>query len=266
VTRRSPAGLRSGLVLASLIALVGACGGASTTGTATDGTTVIPTPDVGGASPSAGSSRAPTPEPSRDPGTVAVERFVAFASKPTASYQATFTGESRQTITVVKITKGTLQVDGDDVRVRATFTFPDRKSGVVEHRYVADKAWIRLEPHAWQRLVRFTAADSMAAFPAVRGPADVQYLGPVKYKGDPAWLVLVRSSIVHPAMVPESNLTEPRVTSGKLTVVIDSAGRPLSGAAEIRGQGRVSKQLQEIVIDLDLTFSKVGQPVSIAAP
>jgi len=67
-------------------------------------------------------------------------------------------------------------------------------------------------------------------------------------------------------MIPASNLTEVEVTSPKLVVLVDTRGRPVRGTAEITGRGRVSGQLQEIVIDLEVTFTKVGQPVSIAAP
>ena len=62
------------------------------------------------------------------------------------------------------------------------------------------------------------------------------------------------------------NLTEAVVTSPKLTLLIDAAGRPVKGTAEIDGRGRVSGQLQEIVIDLTVTFVKLGQPVTIKAP
>jgi hypothetical protein len=74
------------------------------------------------------------------------------------------------------------------------------------------------------------------------------------------------SVIVNPIMIPASNLTEVAVTESKLTLLIDAAGRPLSGTATITGRGRVSGQLQEIIIDLNVTFTKVGQKVTIAAP
>jgi hypothetical protein len=62
------------------------------------------------------------------------------------------------------------------------------------------------------------------------------------------------------------NLTQETVTSGILELLIDDAGRPVSGSAKIDGTGRVSGQLQEIVIELNLTFTKIGQKVTVGAP
>jgi hypothetical protein len=67
-------------------------------------------------------------------------------------------------------------------------------------------------------------------------------------------------------MIPAGNLTERAITDSKLVLLIDADGKPLSGTATITGRGRVSGQLQEIVIDLKVTFLKVGQKVTIAAP
>jgi hypothetical protein len=240
--------------------LAAACGNSTTAPSAVPGTSA---PAASGSASVAPSQPSASPH---DPATAAIQAFVAFASNPKSSYQATFSGESRQTITIIKITKGLLQVNGADVLVRATFTFPDRRSGVVEHRFVDGKPWIRLDRGRWQRLTDWVATDSMAAFPAVRALNDVTYLGPKKVAGKTLFQVQVRSAIVNPVMIPEINLSDTVVTSPKLVVLIDAAGRPVSGTAEIDGRGRVSGQLQELVIDLTIKFIKVGQPVSIAAP
>lgn len=221
------------------------------------------------ASPAPGRSASPAPSkpaPTSDPGQAALRAFVAFASDPGASYQATFTGHSRHTTDILPISDGLHQVSGRDVRVRATFTFPDKVKYAVEHRYVDGKAWIKRATEPWQRLTAFTAATSMAAFPAVRGVADVTYLGPTKAGGRTLYRVQLASAIVNPVMIPATNLSDVAVTSPRLVVLVDAAGTPVSGTAEIGGRGRVSGQLQEIVIDLALTFTKVGQPVSISAP
>lgn len=67
-------------------------------------------------------------------------------------------------------------------------------------------------------------------------------------------------------MIPANNLSDVVLTSPRLDLLIDGQGRPVRGTAEIDGRGRVSGQLQEIVIDLKITFTKVGEPVSISAP
>ena len=243
---------------AALIVAVG-CSPTALPSVATSAPTASPTTRAAG-------SVAPSAAPSADPGQAALRGFIAFASDAGASYQATFTGHQRASATIVKITKGTLQVDGKSVRVQATFTFPKGAPSVVEHRYVKGTAWIRFGGNAWDLLRPFTAADSMAAFAAVHGPADATYLGPVKSGSKTLYKVRVRSAIVNPVMVPAGNLTERAITSTRFDVLVDASGTPVSGAAEITGRGRVSGQLQEIVIDLAVAFSHVGDRVSIPAP
>jgi hypothetical protein len=192
--------------------------------------------------------------------------FVKLVTSDGFSYQATFTGRSRHTTDILPVSKGLLQVSGGDVLVRATFTFPSKHAYTVEHRSVGGASWIRFDAKdSWHR-VTLKATDSMAAFAAIRAIQDVTYLGPAVVGSTTYYRVSFRSAIVNPRMIPASNLTETTLTSPKLTLLIDAAGRPVRGTAEIDGRGRVSGQLQEIVIDLTVAFTKVGQPVAIQAP
>jgi hypothetical protein len=192
--------------------------------------------------------------------------FVALVTTDGFAYQATFSGNSRHTTDTLPVTKGLLQVSGDDVLVRATFRFPSGHRYAVEHRMVGGKAWIRYDASEhWQRIT-LKAADTMAAFAAVRSIGALAYIGPVKSGGTTYYQVELRSAIVNPIMIPASNLTETKVTSPKLTLLLDASGRPVKGTAEIIGRGRISGQLQEIVIDLKIDFTKVGQAVEIRAP
>jgi len=251
--------MRLALLVATVAILTG-CG--ATTSPTAPASTASARPSTSAAA----SARPSAPAPSADPGALALQRFVAFASKADASYQATFTGQSRHTTDILPITKGLLQVSGANVLVRATFTFPNGRPYTTEHRFVGGTAWIRYSPEPWERLRGFTEANSMAAFPNVHAATDVTYLGPKTVGGKVLYQVQVKSAIVHPVMIPAGNLTEETVTSPKLIVLVDAAGHPVRGTAEIRGRGRISRQLQEIVIDLELSFTKVGQPVKIAAP
>lgn len=233
------------------------------------GNTAIPPSAAATASatPSAAASRSagPSATPKVDPAATALNGFVALVTKDGFSYQATFTGQSRHSTDIFPIRSGLLQVSGDDVLVKATWTLQGHRY-LVEHRYVAGKAWIRYDvTDTWHRLT-FKPADSMAAFASIRTKADVTYLGIVKSGGTTYYQVSFRSAIVNPVMIPARNLSEAVVTSPKLTLLIDASGRPVKGTAEIDGHGRVSGQLQEIVIDLTVTFTKVGQAVTIKAP
>lgn len=194
-----------------------------------------------------------------------IDAFVKLVTKNGFSYQATFSGEDRHSASILDIKDGLLQVHGDDVRVRATFA--DRSATtVVEHRYVGGKGWVRFATFLpWQRLP-MTPADTMAAFAAVGSAEDVRYVETVKSDGKTLFRVLFPAAIVSPALIPYINLSDEQVRKGTLTILIDGSGRPLRGTADINATGRVSGQLQEIVIELSVTFSKVGQAVTISAP
>ena len=262
--RPSAAALSGGprSVLAVLIALV--VGLAAACGNQAVNPSIGPTPSTTVA-PSTARSAGPSASPKADPAATAINAFVALVTHDGFGYQATFIGDSRHSTDIFPIRQGLLQVSGDDVLVRATWTLQGVRY-TVEHRYVAGKAWIRYDTTAKWRSFGFTPQDSMGAFANVRTKADVTYLGVVKSGGKTYYQVSFRSAIVHPVMIPAVNLTEAVVTSPKLTLLIDAAGQPVKGTTEIDGHGRVSSQLQEIVIDLTVTFTKVGQAVTIKAP
>jgi hypothetical protein len=241
-----------------VVIAVAACASSTTAPTPSAPTTSTPSPG-----PSA--SRAPSASPKADRATAALNAFVALVTKDGFSYQATFTGDDRHTTDILPITRGLLQVSGEDVLVRATFGFPGRRYPV-EHRYVGGKGWIRYDTTDTWHALKMVPAETMAAFAAVKRVTDLTYLGPVTSGGKTLYRVSFRSAIVNPIMIPARNLTETVLTSPELTLLIDAAGRPVRGTAEIDGRGRVSGQLQEIVIDLDVTFTRVGQAVTIKAP
>ena len=263
--RRSAAALsggpRSALAVVVLLAatLIAGCG----SGVVDPGGSAKATP---ASSHTTVASRAPTASPSTVPATAAVKAFVALVTQKDFSYQAIFSGRDRHSTDILPISKGVLQVSGANVLVRATFAFPGGTKYPVEARIVAGKTWLKYDTtEPWKR-VTLKAADTMAAFAAVRTIADVTYLKSVQSDGKTFYQVSIRSAIVNPLMIPAGNLSDTSLTTPKLTLLIDTAGRPVKGTAEIDGKGRVSGQLQEIVIDLAVAFSKVGEPVTIKAP
>jgi hypothetical protein len=231
-----------------------------------DRNAVIPsatTAPSGSARPSA--SLPPTPSPTPDPSRVAIDAFVALVTKSGFSYQATFSGQDRHSASILTISKGLLQVHGDDVLVRVTFADASA-STVVEHRYVKGKGWVRFGTFlGWDRIA-MKPTDSMGAFVSIGSAADVTYLKTVQQDGKTYYQVKFRSAIVNPVIIPYTNLTDERLTKPTMTILIDPKGRPVSGSTQINGTGRISGQLQEIIIELTVTFSKVGQAVTIAAP
>src|SRR5258705_11445680 len=98
----------------------------------------------------------------------------------------------------------------------------------------------------------------MAAFASIHPRVDVTYLGIVKSGDKTYYQVSFRSAIVHPVMIPARNLTEAVVTSPKLTLLIDAAGRPVKGTAQVLGQGGVSGQVHHIILHLTGSVIKTG--------
>jgi hypothetical protein len=271
--RRSAAGPSAGpqsasVALTALVAVVLAIGAACGPSAVTPSGATSGAPSLTAAGGSAGppASVRPSASPKADPGTAAVNAFVALVTKDGFSYQATFTGQSRHTTDILPISKGLLQVSGDSVLVKATFAWPSGNKYPVEHRYVGGKGWIKYDPTDPWRRVAIRPTETMGAFMGIRTKTDVTYLGPVKSGGTTYYQVSFRSAVVHPVMIPAINLTEATLSSPKLTLLVDATGKPVKGTAEIVGRGRISGQLQEIVIDLKLTFTKVGQAVTIKAP
>jgi hypothetical protein len=217
----------------------------------------VPTPTVA-------VSHAPTPNPTKAPGSAAIAAFVKLVGNGKLDYQATFTGRSRHSATRLPV-KGAIAVSGNDYQVTAVFTFDNGKAGV-DHRYVGGKAWMRFEGDAWRQMTSFKAASSMSPFASVTGVESVRFIDAEKLGGKPVYRISIVSDPLHPSLIPATNLTNETVTSGVLELLIDESGRPISGAATINGSGRVSGQLQEIIIELKLTFTKIGQNVVVRAP
>ena len=177
-------------------------------------------------------SRAPAVRPSPAPQAAAIAAFVTLVTKTDFAYQATFKGLSRHTTARIPV-KGTVAVSGGDYRLTAAFTF-STGAATVEHRYVDGKAWARFDGQSWERLTNFTSAFSMSPFAFVKGVGDVRYVGTEKFGGKTVHRIQIDSVPFHPSLIPATNLTEETVTSGILELLIDDAGRPISGSASIK--------------------------------
>ena len=252
---RPDAGFVTAVLLAALVMGCGATQPSQTSVDASRPPALVATPPA---------SHGPAASPSPAPQTAAIAAFVKLVTKDNFAYQATFKGLSRHTTARIPVT-GAFAVSGRDYRLTAAFKFNDG-TATVEHRYVDGKAWVRFVGQGWARLTNFTAAFSMSPFAHVKGVADVRYVGTEKVGGKTVRRIQIDSVPFHPSLIPASNLSQETVTSGILELLIDDAGRPISGSASVNGTGRVSGQLQEIVIELNLTFTKLGQKVTVSAP
>jgi hypothetical protein len=249
---RSPIAL---LAVALLAAAVAGCGSGSG----------APDPTASAVSPSVSPSpTGPTPTPRAAAALAVLDGLRAFAADEEQSFRVKFEGDSRHTTDILAV-KGTLDVSGDDAAIEATFRFPGQGKAGTEYRRIGEKDWLRIEGDRWRLLEGVEAADVVDPFAGTHDGTGLQYLGPVD--GNPErHRVELDAVYLHPSLIPAGNLTAEKVTRTKLLLVTDAAGVPVSGTWSLHGQGRVSGQLQAIAIDLELTFSAIGKPVSIEKP
>jgi hypothetical protein len=193
-----------------------------------------------------------------------VEGLRAFAGDGSRTLRVTFTGVSRHSLDTL-VVEGVLDVAGEDASVTASFEFPRGWTGVVDYRRIGSRDWVRVDRGRWTALEVPDETAMVDVFAGTHDGTRLQYLGPVTGSADRFEFELT-GMILHPVLIPASNLTDEKVTRTKVVLVTDESGRPVSGTWTMRGQGRVSGQLQEIAIDLDLTFSRLGEPVRIVGP
>jgi hypothetical protein len=208
----------------------------------------------------------PTPPPATpSPADAAVAGLVALALNDASTYQVAISGRSRHSADILPI-EGTVQVAGADSRIVADITFPEAGGqSRVELRAVAGDGWLQVDSEPWVELGPIGPDEAPNPLAQIGDADDVMILAD-EPDADGRFQVELEAMVLHPAFIPAVNLSEERVNRTTLTLLIDDRGRPVSATWELVGQGRVSRQLQEIVIELDLTFSGLGGPISISPP
>ncbi len=212
-------------------------------------------------------SRQPTPAPTPTPEQIAIRQFVERVTAGKFRYRATFRGTASSTITIIE-TRGTLNVVGPNYGLVADFSFPGQGRARVEHRVVGGKAWVRYGGGRWTAFKGFIAELSMSPFAAIVDTTDVELVEVIRSRGQPdRYRVAVPTGFFHPGLIPAYNLGIETLDDTELELVIDAKGVPLSGTATIVAHGRVSGQLQEIVVASRLSFSHLGSKrVVVRAP
>jgi hypothetical protein len=210
-------------------------------------------------------TRRPTPPPTPSPADAAIEAFVALVTADDFSYVASVDGRSRHSADILPV-EGSLSVAGADSRLVATFVFPEAGGEAeIDVRVVDGTTWYREVGFDWEQLGELTDEEAPNPFALLEDVDDVSLVEAID--GDtPQYRVELESMVIHPGLIPAVNLSNESVDRTELLVVIDDAGRPLEASWSLRGKGRVSAQLQEIVIELELAFSKVGERITISAP
>lgn len=197
------------------------------------------------------------------------EARVAFFDKVKAgdlSYHATIDGRvygAGNDIAVV----GSLDVAGADYQYAATYTLPDPAKTTYAIRYVDGTAWEQVRGGKWQTNSAFKPSDTNSPFAFITRLSEIQYARTETVDGRSLHHVTFASGkLIGLHQIQAANLTNESHKRTKFELVLDDDGNPVSGTAEIEGVGRVDEQLQEIVVQVDLVFSKVGADLVINAP
>jgi len=226
--------------------------------------TLRPTPSASARAASPSTSTGPSP--SAAAGDVVIEKFVDLVTAGDFSYRARLTGTasgSADTLTV----SGSIDVSDVNYSLVVNWKFPRSDSYRVDVRRVGDRVWSRGTGSGWQEIKGFLDEDSNSPFAFVESASDVELVEPVKVDGKQRYKVSIDGArIVDPSYIPAVNLSAESTRKTTFELLLDTAGRPVSGSWRLTGAGRVSGQLQEIAIRLELAFSKVGQPITIRRP
>lgn len=236
----------------------------------------LPTPRSASSTstPGPAGQTASTPKPSPTPRAfvAAIEAFTERVTSGTLTYHVAFDGvvsASADTLPIV----GAMDVAGADFASSFTYDFSQEYDGVgkirVQVRGVKGKGYLKSGAAAWRAIKGFGIGHSYVPFKTVTAADDVRYLGAVTVSGKTYHKVGVTGAVlIHPNTIPGMSQKE-QVDDTLLEVVIDDAGRPRSGIWKLWGKSRVgegSGQLQRVVYELDLTFSKVGSKIAIKRP
>jgi len=229
-------------------------------------------PSAGSPSGVPGSSPAAAATPSPKAQDAAIAAFAKQVATGKLTYHVAFTGDVRASADRLPIV-GAMDVAGNDFSTSFTYDFEPTYPGLgkvrVQVRGVDDRAWIKRGSAAWAAMKTYGIDQSYVPFKTVEAPRDVKYLGPVKIAGKTYYKVAVRDALlIHPNTIPYQIQRE-EVQETTLQVLIDDSGTPRSGSWELRGQARIGAgngQLQHVVYDLTLTFSKVGSRISVKRP
>jgi hypothetical protein len=207
----------------------------------------------------------PTPTPTLSPGNAARAAFSAMVLAGDMTYHADFTGSWHGAGNIVEM-RGSLDVAGLDYQTTATYAFPDG-SATYSIKYVGGSAWVRRDKGAWKHHTAFDPARNNSPFAFLTSEEDVDFVKSETIGGRDLHRVQFDDSlIITPEQVPAGNVTQERIRTSWLEVTLASDGIPITAHWRLEGRERVSGQLQEVIIQADLTFSKVGEAMTIAAP
>jgi hypothetical protein len=225
----------------------------------------IPTRPPAEITPVASVAPSPTVAPTRSAGEAAIDGLRSRIQDGSFAYVVSVKGDVLATISDLTL-RGTVSMSGKDAASTMAYTFVSGGRSTVETRIVGSKRWVRVDNGKWKSASLGTSS-TINPFAGALAAGAMGDAGPKKVGGKPLRAVTINGGrLLDLTTIPAYNLTDERITSAVLTVYVDGSGKPISGQWTQRGQGRVSGQLQEIDVDVDLMFSKVGGAVTVSTP
>jgi len=216
---------------------------------------------------------AATPRPSATPKPqdLAIAAFVKLVAGGKLTYRISFNGDVRLSADALPVA-GAMDVAGGNFATSFTYNFEPEYPGLgktrIQVRGVGGQGWIKRGSAAWRSIKSYGVAQSYVPFKDVKATADVRYVGAAKVGGKTFHTVVIKDAVlIHPNTIPYQVENE-KVDESEIEFLIDDAGRPRSGSWTLSAQARVgaSGQLQRVVYDLKVTFSKIGDKISVKRP
>jgi hypothetical protein len=209
----------------------------------------------------------PTPTPTPKPptaGELAAKAFYERVQSGKMSYHASLTGNIAGAISGLSIV-GAIDVSGDDYAEALTYSFITPPNVPVGVRVLDTKRWVRVDRSGWTKVSSAMASNSPFADLSTGNAVQAVRTEHVGGK-DLHHIKMTGGLIIALDLIPAGNLTNERVNKTELELVVDDAGNPMTATWRLEGDARVSGQLQEIRIEVDMTFTKVGSKIVITAP
>jgi hypothetical protein len=208
----------------------------------------------------------PTPTPTPSPGNAARMAFVEQVLAGELTYHADIHGSVNGAGNIVELT-GVMDAAGLDYQFAGTYAFPGTGTLKYANRLVDGVAWVRAGTGAWAKDTAFSPDQTNNPFAFIVEADDVSFQKTETVGGRALHRVRFEDSLlITPRQVPAPNLTQERITRSWFELTLDDDGVPLDGQWRLEGKGRVSGQLQELILQADLVFTKVGTPMTIKAP
>lgn len=214
----------------------------------------------------------PQPPPAVKVPTAAIDAFVENATNGKWSYRVDFKGRAAGAADL-GIVQGHMNVSGADFAQTMTFDFSRDYPGLpkipVSLRAIKNKAWMKQFDNGWKAVKGYDVKQTSAPFMTVKSAKDVKFIDTEEFKGKTVHRIsFTKGLLLHPRTIP-GLLAKEKLRLSKTEILIDDKGRPVRGRFYLEALGRVGEsggQLQEIVFDLTITFSKLGQKVTIKRP